>query len=162
MARHRARQPAQNQREPWLSPALPNQLLRFHAERSGDLLDGHITQVVAWSEWEQHVAMPLMPQLQVFVLAGHNLVAAALQETSHLPSTNWRQGESFLFSHCEKCRPLRVRRARARSGQGLRRRSPNTDARARRIQGPSHNVQQTAAEGCADADCEPSWAYRDF
>ena len=53
----------------WLS-ALASQLLRLHAERSGDLLDGHITQVVAWSEWEQHVAVAVMPQLHVFVLAG--------------------------------------------------------------------------------------------
>ena len=84
---------------PESSSALANQLLRMDAQRSGDLLDRHKTQVVAWSEREQHVAVPVVPQAQVFVLAGHDLVAVALEKASHLASTHWRQCESFLFAH---------------------------------------------------------------
>ena len=84
---------------PESSSALANQLLRMDAQRSGDLLDRYKTQVVAWSEREQHVAVPVVPQAQVFVLAGHDLVAVVLEKASHLASTHWRQCESFLFAH---------------------------------------------------------------
>src|SRR5262249_24968718 len=94
----------------WLS-ALANQLLRLHAERSGDLPDSQISQVVAWSEWEQLVPMTIMSQLWVFVLAGHNLVAVALEKPSHITSTNRRQGEPFSFPIYAQCRPLRSARA---------------------------------------------------
>jgi hypothetical protein len=111
-----SRQPAQVKALPESSSALANQLLRLHAERSGDLLDRHITQVVAWSEREQHVAMAVVPKPQVFVLSRHDLVAVALEKSSHLACANWRQRESFLFSHYNvKCRSLRFARARARS-----------------------------------------------
>jgi hypothetical protein len=43
--------------------------------------------------------VPVVPQPQVFVLAGHDLVAVALEKESHLASTHWRQCESFLFAH---------------------------------------------------------------
>lgn len=43
--------------------------------------------------------MTFVPKLQVFVLAGHNLIAVALEKTPHLPSTNWRPREPFLFPH---------------------------------------------------------------
>jgi hypothetical protein len=43
--------------------------------------------------------VPVVPQAQVFVLAGHDLVAVALEKASHLASTHWRQCESFLFAH---------------------------------------------------------------
>ena len=74
-----SRQPGQVTGYAVSSAALANQLLRFHAERSGDLLDCHITQFVTWSEWEQHIAMTIVPKLQVFVLAGHDLIAVAFE-----------------------------------------------------------------------------------
>jgi len=39
-------------------------------QRSGDLLDRHKTQVVAWSEREKHVAVPVVPQAQCLCWPG--------------------------------------------------------------------------------------------
>jgi len=81
------------------SSALADHLLRHHLEGGGDLLDSYITQVIARFEWQQHFGMPIMAELEMLVLAGHNPVAVALQKTSHVPRTNWRQGEPFLLAH---------------------------------------------------------------
>ena len=112
---------------------MANQLLRLHAERSGDLLDRHITQIVPGFEWEKHHAMLIVPKPQVFVLARHDFVAVAFKKSSHLPSTNGRQRKPFLFTHYARS----IRFAFA----------PHTRAQDRRtFQRPSETSVATAAD----------------
>ena len=57
--------------------------------------------------------MSCVLQLQVFVLAGDNLVAVVLEKTPHLARPNRRQREAFLFSHWSQVCANRTNRARA-------------------------------------------------
>jgi hypothetical protein len=113
---------------------LANQLLRLHAERSGDLLDRHITQIVPGFEWEKHHAMLIVPKPQVFVLARHDFVSVAFKKSSHLPSTNGRQRKPFLFSHY--ARSIRFAFARAHASPRI----------GRTFQRPSETSVATAAD----------------
>ena len=77
------------------------QFLRLYTECRRDLLYRHIAEVVAGSEWEQHVAVAGVSQLEVLVLARENGVAVTLEKAPHLASSNWRKREPFLLAHAE-------------------------------------------------------------
>jgi hypothetical protein len=61
--------------------------------------EGFVTHIQTALDQRAEIAMAVMSKPQGFVLAGHELVAVALDKASHFPGTNWRQRESFFFSH---------------------------------------------------------------